>query len=88
MCTSAHLGTPNTDVQSLSMTSTVLVPGLVMVTEEFSEERETVNVLTEFCPKRVLSRMVILAHCVDSGRGMALLARYWLMLAGLVGNTS
>ena len=88
MCTSVHLGTPNTDVQSLSMTSTVLVPGLVMVTEEFSEERETVNVLTEFCPKRVLSRMVILAHCVDSGRGMALLARYWLMLAGLVGNTS
>ena len=88
MCTSVHLGTPNTDVQSLSMTSTALVSGLVIVTEEFSEERESVNILTEFCPKMVLSRMVILAHCVDSGREMALLARYWLMLAGLVGNTS
>ena len=91
MCTSVHLGTPNTDVQSLSMTSTVLVPGLVIVTEEeFSEERETVNVLTKSSSKMVLSRMVILAHCVDTGRGMVLLARYWLMLEGLtlLGYTS
>ena len=78
----------NADVLSLSMTSTALVSGLVIVTEEFSEERETVNVLTEFCPQMVLSRMVILAHCVDTGRGMALFARYRLMLAGSVGNTS
>ena len=84
-CTSKHI---NADVLSLSMTSTALVSGLVIVTEEFSEERETVNVLTEFCPKMVLSRMVILAHCVDTGRGMALFARYRLMLAGSVGNTS
>ena len=84
-CTSRHI---NTDVLSLSMTSTVLVSGLVIVTEEFSEERETVNVLIEFCPKMVLSRMVILAHCVDTGRGMALFARYWLMLVGSLGNTS
>ena len=83
--TSRHI---NTDVPSLSRTSTALVSGLVIVTEEFSEERETVNVLTEFCPKMVLSRMVILAHCVDTGRGMALFARYRLMLAGSVGNTS
>ena len=85
-CTSRHI---NTDVPSLSMTSIVLVPGLVIVTEEeFSEERETVNVLTESCSTTVLSRMVILAHCVDTGRGMALFARYRLMLAGSVGNTS
>lgn len=72
------------------MTSTALVSGLVIVTEEFSEERESVNILTEFCPKMVLSRMVILAHCVDTGRGMVLLARYWLMLEGLtlLGYTS
>ena len=73
------------------MTSTVLVPGLVIVTEEeFSEERETVNVLTKSSSKMVLSRMVILAHCVDTGRGMVLLARYWLMLEGLtlLGYTS
>ena len=84
-CTSRHI---NTDVPSLSMTSTVLVPGLVIVTEEFSEERETVNVLIKSCSTTVLSRMVILAHCVDSGRGMVLLDKYWLMLVGLLGNTS
>ena len=88
MCTSVHLGTPNTDVQSLSMTSTALVSGPVMVTEEFSEERDTVNILTESCSTTVSSRMVILAHCVVTGRGMVLLAKYWLMLAGLLGNTS
>ena len=85
-CTSRHI---NTDVQSLSTTSTALVPGLVTITEEeFSEERETVNVLIESCSTTVLSRMVILAHCVDSGRGMELLAWYRLMMAGLLGNTS
>ena len=85
-CTSRHI---NTNIQSLSMTSTALVPGLVTITEEeFSEERETVNVLTESCSTTVLSRMVILAHCVDTGRGMELFARYWLMMVGLLGNTS
>ena len=85
-CTSRHT---NADVPSLSMTSTVLVPGLVIVTEEeFSEERETVNVLTESCSTTVLSRMVILVHCVDTGRGMVLLAWYWLMMAGSLGNIS
>ena len=84
-CTSRHI---NTDVPSLSMTSTVLVSGLMIVTEESSEEREIVNVLTESCSTTVLSRMVILVHCVDTGRGMALFARYRLMLAGSVGNIS
>ena len=78
----------NTDVPSLSMTSTALVFGPVIITEEFSEERETVNVLTESCSTTVLSRMVILAHCVDTGRGMVLLAWYWLMMAGSLGNIS
>ena len=84
-CTSTHI---NTDVPSLSMTSTALVSGPVIITEEFSEERETVNVLTESCSTTVLSRMVILAHCVDTGRGMVLLAWYWLMMAGSLGNIS
>ena len=55
-CTSRHI---NTDVQSLSTTSTALVPGLVTITEEeFSEERETVNVLIESCSTTELSWMV------------------------------